>query len=221
METTSPGKEEHKSEEKARLHSTVESLTKIARDLEKELARMVAGNAELQRAWDEERQKTAQEEKRSAELRANLERLESESDSAEDLRAGIAHLEAERGRLAASASELERQLAGAKQDRERLNQLAEALRAKRDDALEDQRIGEAQFDRALKLVEELKARLALLAEECEGLRSRVRAHEAQARVAEQQRDTLKAEIDDSARALEEIRAFLRGACLLQDSPGET
>jgi chromosome segregation ATPase len=218
--TTPPRSLAPKTEEQSRLHGTVENLTEIARDLEQDLAKMVAANEALQQEWDQERQRTSEASKQNELLMEDLARLEQKTNSTEELRAEVAHLESERRRLGAVVDELGRQLGEAERERQTLQRRVEHLRLRKQDVLDDQRIVEAQFERTMKMVDEQKARLSLLAEECDGLRSRVRAHESQARLTQRQRDLLSAEVEDSARALEEIRAFLKGASLLHQSQGE-
>jgi len=196
------------------LHDTVGTLSRMIKDLEKQLERMLSVNEALEKDLDSERKRTAQMERERNQLRDELERTRQELTTLDDLRSEIGHLGHERSRMAATVEELGRQLADTDQEYRKAEQLISRLSAERDNSIEELQSLEAQFDRAMEMVADLRIRLASLAEERDALVSRTKAVETQLRMTEEQRDILKVEVDESRKALEEIRRQVADACVL-------
>jgi len=195
------------------LHDAVQTLSRMIRDLEKQLERMLEINEALDRDLDGQKKKTVKTEQERARLGEQVRRMEQELATLEDLRAEIGHLGQERTRLAATIEEAGRQVAEAEHENRKLERLTERIQAERDDAFEEVQSLEAQFDHAMEMVADLKTRVATFAEERDALAGRLKVIETQLQAAEQQRDSLKTEVDESRRALDEIRRQVADACV--------
>jgi len=195
------------------LQEAVHTLSRMIRDLEKQLERMLEINEALEKDLDREKKKTARAEQERDRLQEKVGRMEQELATLDDLRAEISHLGQERVRLAAIIEEAGKQAVEAEHQNRKLERTAERMRAERDDALEEVQSLEAQFDHAMEMVADLKTRVATFAEERDALAGRLKVVEAQLGVVEDQRDTLKAEVDESRRALDEIRRQVADACV--------
>jgi uncharacterized coiled-coil DUF342 family protein len=88
------------------------------------------------------------------------------------------------------------------------------MRAERDDSVEELQSVEEQFDRAMEIVADLRTRVATLAEERDALNGRLKVMENQFHMAEDQRNSLRNEVDESRKALEEIRRSVTDVCVL-------
>ena len=104
------------------------------------------------------------------------------------------------------------QLADSEKENRKLDRVSERMRAERDDSLEELQSVEAQFDRAMDIVADLRSRLATLGEERDALVARTKVVESQLQMVEEQRNSLKLEVDDSRKALDEIRRQVAEAC---------
>jgi chromosome segregation ATPase len=140
--------------------------------------------------------------------------MEQERLSIDDMKAEIHHLEQERARLAETIEEMGRQLSEAAQENMKLERQIERMRIERDDAVEEFQSVEGQFDRAMEIANELKTGMVVLAEERDDLKARLKARESQLQLTEEHRDTLKQEVEESRRALDEIRREVEEACVL-------
>lgn len=198
-------------------HSTVQALARMIRDLESQLDRMFEINSSLERELEAERARRRELERKSDDLVDELRRSEESALDREGLAAENSELRQERSRLARTLEEQRRSLADAESERADHAATVERLRAGRTDALEELRIVEEQFERAMELVADLKARLAILNEEHEALRGRLKLADEKALQAEQERDLLLAEVEESRSALEEIRRSLVDACVASQS----
>ena len=194
------------------LNETVQSLSRMIKDLEKQLERTLAINEALERDLGREKQATLRVEQERNRLEERVDQFEREVATIEDLRAEIGHLGHERARLAATIEELGKQLAETEQENRKLDLRAERLRAERDDAHEELESVELQFGRAMEIVDDLRSRVATFAEERESLIGRLKTLETQLKLTEDQRDALKHEVEESSRALDEIRRQIAEAC---------
>jgi len=198
-------------------HGTVQALAGMIRELETQLDRMFAINGSLERELDAERARRRELERRGDDLGEQLRRSEEAALEREGLAADNGELRQERSRLARMVDELRRQVADAEAERRDHAATVDRLRAGRDDALEELRLVEEQFARAMELVADLKARLAVVNEEQEALRGRLTLAEARVGEAEAERDLLLTEVEESRNALEEIRRSLVDACVASQS----
>ncbi len=195
------------------LHETVQRLSRMIKDMEGQLERMLEINGAIEKDLDEEKKKTARGQQERNKLLERLRRSDEENISLDDLRAEVGHLGQERSRLATTIEELSRQLAESEQENRKLNLLAERMRLERDDTLEELQSVEAQFDHSMEIVSDMKTRLVALAEEREAVVNRMKVMETQLRLTEEQRESLRAEVDESRDALEEIRRQVADACV--------
>ena len=200
--------------EGSQLNETVQTLSKMIRDLEQQLERMLEVNEALESDLEKEKQKTATSEQERRKLKDQLQQSEQELISSGDLRAEVSHLEQERSRLATTIEELGRQLADSERENRKLDRLAERMRAERNESVEELQSVEEQFDRAMEIVADLRTRLATLAEERDALNGRLKVMESQFQMAEDQRNSLRNEVDESRKALEEIRRSVSDVCVM-------
>jgi chromosome segregation ATPase len=191
-------------------HHTVQALARMIRELEAQLDRMFEINGSLERELEGERARRRELERKCDDLAEKLQRSEESALEREGLAAEASELGQERSRLVRTVEDQRRALAEHAATVER-------LRAGRADALDELHIVEAQFERAMELVNDLKARLAIVSEEHEALRGRMQLAEAKVVQAEQERDLLMAEVEESRAALEEIRRSLVDACVASQS----
>jgi chromosome segregation ATPase len=196
------------------LNETVHTLSRMIRDLEKQLENMLTMNEALEKDLDKERAKTLDAVKARDALTEQIRDMEQERLSVDDMRVEIHHLEQERARLAETIEEMGRQLSEVTQENIKLERLLERMRVERDDAAEEAQSVEAQFDRAMEIAGELKTGMVALAEERDDLKARLKASESQLRLTEEHRDALKLEVEESRRALDEIRHEVEEACVL-------
>jgi chromosome segregation ATPase len=200
--------------EEVHLPDTVQTLSRMIKDLEKQLSKMLDVNEALEEDLERERARSARAERDRNEYEKRLLSIEQDAAGNEDLRTEINHLGHERSRLAASIEELGRQLSEGEQENRKLEKLSERLQAERDDVIEELHSVEAQFDHAMEMITDLKARVTALAEERDALVSRSKVAETQLRLTEEQRDSLRAEVDESKKALDEIRRSVADACVM-------
>jgi len=200
--------------EKPLLNETVQTLSQMIRDLEKQLENMLEINEALERDLDSEKKKSLELTKERNAARQQVTQYEEELGTAEELRAEIAHLSSERARLATTIEELGHQLAESAQENMKLDRLTERMRVERDDAVEELQSVEAQFERAMEVITDLKARVTTLAEERDELTNQLKIHENQLRMTEDQRDALRTEVEESRKALEQIRREVADACVV-------
>jgi chromosome segregation ATPase len=208
------GAEASHSPDASPLHDTVGTLSRMVKELEKQLERMLSINNALEADLEKERKRTSLVEKERDDIREKYSRIEQELTTLEDLRAEIDHLVHDRGVMAGTIEELGRQLAESEQEHRNAEQLISRVSAERDDAVEELLTVEDQFDRAMKLVSDLKIRLTSLDEERNSLVARIKALESQLHLSETQREALKAEVEESQKALDDIRRQVADACVL-------
>ncbi len=199
---------------------TVLTLSKMIKDLEDQLDRMLAINQAMESDLVGERKQRGEIEREIDRLTEELRQAGQEAAGSEDLRAEIDHLTNERSRLASTIEELGRQLASTEEENRKLSRLEERLCAERDDSIEELQSVEAQFDRAMEMVADLRTRLVVLSEERDAFKGRMKMMEEKLRETEEERDALLAEVEESRVALEDIRRSLVDACVLQGRSGQ-
>ena len=138
------------------LNDTVQSLSRMIKDLEKQLERTLSVNEALEKDLERAKKATIRVEQERNRLEERVDQFEKEISTFEDLRAEISHLGHERARLAATIEGLGRQLAETEQENRKLDQLGERRGIERDDALEELQSVEVQFNRAMELVDDLR-----------------------------------------------------------------
>jgi chromosome segregation ATPase len=190
----------------------VQSLTTAITELERQLERVVASNDALRADLEEERSRRLLVEGKLEELRGELVHKEQEVGDREALLSEIAHLHAERGRLAGSERELSEQLAAARQERDGLARKVERLVVSRQEALEEVQTVEAQFERAMRVADQTRAQAIAACEDRDALRAELHALEKRNASLVSERDALISEVELSRRALDEIRSSLLAAC---------
>ena len=196
------------------LSSEMQTLGSVIKELESQLDRVVALNEALKQDLEDERARRVDLESRLDELREQLRVAQAEVTGRENLAAEVSQLSHERTRLAASLRELTQKLGEAQQEARRQAELVERLRATRADALEEVESVESQFERAMNMVGQTKAQLAVVSEERDALGGRLRSTEEKLRQVAEERDVLAAEVDESRALLDEIRRSLADACVV-------
>jgi chromosome segregation ATPase len=193
---------------------TVQTLSKMIKDLEDQLERMLAINDAIEKDLSREQQRRSELERAAEELERKIAEKEQDAANVEDLQTEVNHLTNERARLASTIEELGRQLSATEQENRKLARDVERARAEREDALEELDSVEAQFNRAMEMVTDLRTRLAVFGEERDALKGRLRLAEEKVEQLETERDSLLSEVDESKQALEEIRRSLVDACIM-------
>ena len=193
---------------------TVQTLSKMIKDLEDQLERMLAINDAIENDLTNEQKRRSELERATEELERKIIEKEQESANLDDLQTEVNHLTKERARLAATVEKLGQQMSSTEQENRKLSRLADRARAERADALEELESVEAQFNRAMEMVTDLRTRLAVFGEERDALKGRLRLAEERVGQLEAERDALFSEVDESKQALEEIRRSLVDACIM-------
>ncbi len=194
--------------------TTVQALSNMIKDLEEQLDRMIAINEAIEKDLANERGRRAELEQKLDETTNQLKRVEQETATSDDLQAELAHLKGERSRLADTVDTLRSQLEAEQEKTASQARIIERLRASREDALTEVDSVEAQFQRAMELVADLKTRLAIVTEDYEAIRGQVRANDDKLLRIERERDALLAEVEESRTALDDIRRSLVDACVV-------
>lgn len=208
-------KNEAGSEDKRAMSSeTVQTLSRMIKDLEDQLERMLAINDAIEKDLSKEQQRRVELERTVEDFEKKMLEKEQESANLEDLQTEVSHLTNERARLAATIEELGRQLSATEQENRKLARQAERQRVEREDAQEELESVETQFNRAMEMVTDLRTRLAVFGEERDALKGRLRLAEEKVVQLEAERDSLLTEVDESKQALEEIRRSLVDACIM-------
>jgi chromosome segregation ATPase len=193
---------------------TVQTLSRMIKDLENQLERMLSANESMEKDLVDEQKRRTGLERTIEDLEGRILEQENEGAQAADLQTEINHLGNERTRLAETIEALGRQLADTEQENRKLVGQTDRLRAERGDALEELESVETQFNQAMEMVADLRTRLAVFGEERDALKGRLKVVEEQANQLEGERDALLAEVDESKQALEEIRRSLVDACIM-------
>jgi chromosome segregation ATPase len=206
------------------LSSEVQTLTGMIKDLEQQLDRMIAINDALTGDLEAERKRRVDLETTVDELKERLRHEQDEVATKDSLRAEISHLGNERSRLTASVRELSQKLADTEQESRKQTASIKRLQASRADALEEVQAVEAQFERAMQMVTDARAQLMVLQEERDALKGHIKGMEDRLGRANDERDYLHEEVEESRNALAEIRRSLADVVVvstgaLSDEPG--
>lgn len=194
--------------------TTVHALSKMIKDLEEQLDRMIAINEAIEGDLSRERTRAMELERNVEQLTAQLRRAEQDAASKDDLRGELGHLKGERAKLAEAVDGLRQRLEAAEKAVAARDRLIERLRVGRTDAIEELDNVEVQFQRAMELVADLKTRLAVVTEDYEAMRQQVRANDDKLERLERERNSLLAEVEESRAALDDIRRSLVDACVV-------
>jgi chromosome segregation ATPase len=190
------------------LSKEVHTLTAVIKQLEEQLEQMVTANAALRKDYQDERGRRLALEEKLNELQEALRRSERQNADKENLLAEVKHVNQERTRLSASARELGERLKELAQQQEGETKKIERLRAAHADALEEVQSVEAQFERAMQVISQTRAQLAIACEERDQHSLRAKNGETLVKELRQERDALVAEVEQSRAALDEIRQSL-------------
>jgi chromosome segregation ATPase len=196
------------------------SVTTMIRDLEEQLDRMLETNDALKYELESERKLRAELEKNTQELQETIRRGEQEVAAKDNLVAEIGQLHNERSRLTSSLKELERRLAELERDSKSQASLIKRLHAAQADALEEVQSVESQFERAMRMVSQLRAQVAVLTEERDAFGARLRVSDDKLAELKAERDAMGVEVEQSRGALDEIRRSLADACVASAEPIE-
>ena len=193
------------------------TLSDVIRNLEDQLDAMIASNDALKQELEQERERRLALEDQLAELRQRLRRAEQEAAGRENLSAEAQHANLERSRLATQLREAQEALEQEQRARRAERSASERLRAAREDTLEELASVESQFERAMGMVADAQAKLAIANEEREALEGRLQITEDRLRQAETERDYLLGEVEQSRAALDDIRRSLVDASVASGS----
>jgi chromosome segregation ATPase len=180
----------------------------MIKDLEQQLDRMIAINDALTGDLEAERKRRVDLESNVDELKERLRHEQDEVTTKDGLRAEISHLSNERSRLTASVRELGQKLSEVEQESRKQAASIKRLQAGRADALEEVQAVEAQFERSMQMVTDARAQLMVLQEERDALKGQLKGLEDRLGRANDERDDLLDEVEESRSALSEIRRSL-------------
>ena len=187
------------------LRDTVTGVAQMLHDLEAQLVRVMSVNETLEKELEQMRGAAQGAAKERDELQARLRRLQEEESVADDVRREAQHLQQERRLMAERLEQSETRRAELEDKLRHQAQLQQRLAAERDDAVEEARCLETQFNRALAAVTELRTRLEDMTLQRDQLAARLRGLEGDLGVASESNETLRLELEESKKAIEEIR----------------
>jgi uncharacterized coiled-coil DUF342 family protein len=180
----------------------------VIKQLEEQLDQMVATNEALRKDQQDERARRLALEEKVEDLKEGLRKSEREATHKENLLAEVKLVNQERARLAASSRELAERLKQLVEQQDADGKRLERLRAAHADAVDEVQSVEAQFERAMQVIAQTRAQLAVAVDERDQSNHRARNAEALLHELRQERDTLVAEVEQSRAALDEIRQSL-------------
>jgi chromosome segregation ATPase len=187
------------------LKDTVTGVAQMLHDLEAQLVRVMSVNEALEKELEQARATAQAAGKERDELAARLARLQEEESVADDVRREVLHLQRERRVLAERVEQADARRAELEEKLRQQGQREQRLAAERDDAVEESRCLETQFGRALAAVTELRTRLEDMTLQRDQLSARLRVLEGDLGVATESNETLRLELEESKKAIEEIR----------------
>lgn len=192
----------------------VRTLTTVIKQLEEQLDQMMAANEALRKDFQEERARRLAHEGSIDELNQKLRHAERVAADKENLLAEVKHVNQERVRLGTSTRELGERLREAIEQRDAEAQKVERLRVAHANAVEEVQSVEAQFERAMQVVAQTRAQLAIAVEERDQHALRAKTSEALLNELRNERDALVSEVEQSRSALDEIRQSLVDVALV-------
>jgi len=187
------------------LKDTVTGVAQMLHDLEAQLVRVMSVNETLEKELEQARAAAQAAGKERDELAARLARLQEKESVADDVRREVLHLQRERRVLAERVEQADARRAELEEKLRQQAQREQRLAAERDDAVEESRCLETQFGRALAAVAELRTRLEDMTLQRDQLSARLRVIEGDLGVATESNETLRLELEESKKAIEEIR----------------
>ncbi|RLB48387.1 MAG: hypothetical protein DRJ42_23360 [Deltaproteobacteria bacterium] len=193
------------------LTNELHRLTSMIRELEEQLDRVIETNGELRREVQTERETRQDAQVTVNDLRDRLERSEREAAANESLAAEVGQLNQERTQAAELIRGLREKLEAAEDDVNHQTKLVSRYRVGHENAIEEVRSVEVQFERAMEMVAEAAAKVVMVQEERDAVTGRLRMIEEQLRASHQEQDDLLREVDDSRAALDDIRRSLSSA----------
>jgi uncharacterized coiled-coil DUF342 family protein len=194
----------------------VHTLATVIKQLEGQLDQMMVTNEALRKDHLDERTRRLALEVKVDELNEKLRRSERMVADKENLLAEVKHVNRERVRLAASARELGERLKELTEQKDADLRKVERLRAAHTDAIEEVQSVEAQFERAMQVVAQTRAQLAIACEERDQHQLRAKTIDTLLGELRQERDALVTEVEQSRAALDEIRQSLVDVALVSD-----
>lgn len=187
------------------LKDTVTGVAQMLRDLEAQLARVMAVNDRLEKELGETRAAARAVARERDELVERLGRTQDEGLTLDDVRGELVALQRERRELAERLDGVEDEARRLEAAGRHAQQALERMTAERDDAREEVRTLEAQFGRAMQAVAELRRRCEDLDGQRDQLTTRVRVLEGELALATEQAEALRLELEEANAAIEEIR----------------
>jgi chromosome segregation ATPase len=187
------------------LKETVTGVAQMLHDLEAQLVKVMSINEALEKELGEAREAMRAAEKQRDGLQAHLDRLEQEGATVDDVRAEVLHLQRERREMAERLDAVQNEKLRAETEHGKALRELERVAAERDDALEEARCLEAQFGRAMQAVGELRGKVEDLTQQRDTLATRIRTLEGELGVATESGEALRLELEESKKAIEEIR----------------
>lgn len=183
-------------------------LGSVVGGLKAQLVELIRGNERLEQELQAARRAVVDGDQERKQLSARLEHLERESVSRDVLAGELDRIRGERDTLAGRVMDLEKSLAASEERVGEVGQVVDMLRLERDDMHQEAACLDAQFSRAIAVVNELRGALNNRQERETQLDGRIGALEAQLDAAMGERDSFELELAESRSALENVRQSL-------------
>jgi chromosome segregation ATPase len=187
------------------LTASVNAVSMVIQDLKSQISKQTQANQELEHELTITRQELAEQIRLRESLLAQICRMERTAISVEEMRAEVRQTDQERTALADKVDDLGQALTTSEERVVELGQLLDKFRAERDDVGEEAYCLEAQFSRAMKVIEELRRELTAKNQNEQKLKQRLLEAQKQLDRAVNQRESFKSELAETRNALEEIR----------------
>lgn len=194
-----------------RLSDTIGELSGAFGELRALLGRSQQFNTALESDLRAVRRQAAEEKREREKLLRRIERYQQQEQAGEETRAELEQVRGQRDALACRVKELGNALSESARGAQELGRLLQQCEAERDQASENALGFQSQFDRAVKVIEQLRREASAGRKREQQLESGAR--ELQARVDElaSQRDTLRNELSEARSAMEYIRQSILAA----------
>jgi chromosome segregation ATPase len=193
------------------LGDSVSALSMAIKKLKGQLAQLVGVNEALESELVHARRRAIDLSKERDGLKKTITDMQAESVSMDDLRAEIEQLHRERDTLTDKVQDLGQALATSEQRVKEVGQLLDRFRAERNDASEEAVCLDAQFSRAMMVIEELRGELTAGKRREIDLEEKAHLLEEKLEATASQRDSFRVELVESRNALEEIRKSILAA----------
>jgi chromosome segregation ATPase len=193
------------------LVNSVDEVGKVIQELKEQLTKQIRANEVLESDLDRAHQRLMDNAGEREQLLQAIESMEQEAEVAELLKAELDNLQQERDALIDKTRALSRALESSEAQVGEMGKLIDRFREERNDASREAASLEEQFDRAMRVVEELRKEIASRDRREEEAKKQNHTLLQQLQQAVCQRDAFKSELVTSRHALEEVHQSILAA----------